>query len=183
MNGENINNAQEIAAAIAGITYGLYVVSSFDGQRHNGQIVNTVFQTTAAPPRIAASLNKKNLTHAYVEKSGLYSVSVLDQNAPMPFIGIFGFRSGHDSFKCEKVEYKNLGGCPAITEYALSIFTVRVEKSVDMGTHTLFIGEAIAAETLKAGVALTYDYYKTVKRGKTQKNATTYSPEVKQPGN
>ena len=182
MNGEEKDQAREITAAVSGITYGLYVVSSFDGKRHNGQLVNTVFQITASPVRIAASLNKNNLTHDYVAKSGLYSVSVLSQDAPMPFIGIFGFRSGHDGFKCEKVPYKLLGGCPAVTEHALAMFTVRVERTVDMGTHTLFIGEAIAGEKLKEGTPLTYDYYKNVKRGKTQKNATTYTPDAEKAG-
>lgn len=74
MTGESSLNVNEIAGATSKITYGLYIISSFDGERHNGQIVNTVFQATASHPRVAASLNKNNLTHAYVEKNGLYAV-------------------------------------------------------------------------------------------------------------
>ncbi|OGS56804.1 MAG: hypothetical protein A3J79_08590 [Elusimicrobia bacterium RIFOXYB2_FULL_62_6] len=165
---------KSICGAISKLSYGLYIVSASDGEKPNGQVVNTVFQLTASPARLAASLNKANLTHAIVEKSGLYSVSVLSQDAPMPFIGLFGFRSGRDLNKFEKTAFKTLGGCPAVTENALSIATVRVEKAVDIGTHTLFIGEVIAAETLKDGTPLTYEYYKAVKHGKTQKNATTF---------
>lgn len=165
--------------AISKLSYGLYIVSSFDGEKRNGQVVNTVFQLTASPPRIAASINKANLTHDYVAKSGLYTVSVLDQNAPMPFIGLFGFRSGRDIDKFGKTAHKTLAGCPAVTENALAVMTVKTEQSVDVGTHTLFIGRVIAAETLKDGAPLTYDYYKAVKHGKTQKNATTYQEEAK----
>ncbi|MBU2573849.1 MAG: flavin reductase family protein [Elusimicrobia bacterium] len=172
-----IGCAPEIYKAVSRLSYGLYIVSSFDGEKLNGQLVNTVFQLTASPPRLAASLNKANLTRAYVEKSGLYSVSVLAQDAPMPFLGLFGFRTGRDINKFEKTAFKTLAGCPAVTENALAIVTIRAAQAVDMGTHTLFIGEVIAAETLKDGVPLTYDHYKSVKHGKTQKNAATFMPE------
>lgn len=173
------NCGEEIYKAISKLSYGLYIVSSAEGERPNGQVVNTVFQTTACPPRIAVSLSKNNLTHACVAASGLYSVSVLAQDSPMPFIGLFGFRTGRDINKFEKTAFKTLAGCPAVTENALSITTVKVDKAVDMGTHTLFIGEVAAAETLKDGVPLTYEHYKTVKHGKTQKNAATFTPDIK----
>jgi ferric-chelate reductase [NAD(P)H] len=173
------NCGEETYKAISKFSYGLYIVSSGENGKPNGQIVNTAFQTTACPPRIAVSLSKNNLTHACVAGCGLYSVSVLAQDAPMPFIGLFGFRTGRDINKFEKTAFKTLAGCPAVTENALSITTVKVDKTVDMDTHTLFIGEVIAAEALKDGVPLTYDHYKTVKHGKTQKNATTFTPDVK----
>jgi len=173
------NCGEETYKALAKLSYGLCIVSSREDDKPNGQVVNTVFQTTACPPRIAVSLSKSNLTHACVTASGLYSVSVLAQDSPMPFIGLFGFRSGRDINKFEKTAFKNLAGCPAVTENVLSIMTVKVEKAVDMDTHTLFIGEVTAAETLKDGVPLTYDHYKTVKHGKTQKNATTFTSDSK----
>lgn len=168
------NCAPEIQRAIAGMSYGLYIVSAVNGGRHNGQLVNTVFQTAACPPMVAASINKSNLTHGFIEKCGLFSVSILSQDTPMPFIGLFGFRTGRDLDKFEKVGFKTLAGCPAVTDHALSIFTVKACQSVDMRTHTLFFGEVIAAEILKEGPALTYEYYKSVKKGKTHKNATTF---------
>lgn len=165
-----------IQRAIARISYGIYIVSSMNGERMNGQLVNTVFQTTACPPRLAASINKSNLTHDYIARHGAFSVSVLGQDTPMPFIGLFCFRSGRDLNKFEKTSYRMLAGCPAVTQNALAVFTVKAESSVDMGTHTLFLGRVLEAETLAAGPALTYEYYKSVRRGKTHKNATTYSP-------
>ncbi|MFX1562437.1 MAG: flavin reductase family protein, partial [Promethearchaeota archaeon] len=88
------------------ITYGLYVVSSKLGDKMNGQIVNTVFQVTSEPPCIAVSINKQNLTHEYIAKSGLFSVSILDEATPMTFIGLFGFKSGRDVDKLCDIEYQ-----------------------------------------------------------------------------
>lgn len=166
-----------IFKALGQLTYGLYVVSSRDGEKLNGQIVNSVFQITAAPPQIAISLHKNNLTHDYVSKSGVFSVSVLDQNAPMPFIGLFGFRCGRDTDKFKGLSLKVSDTCPMLAENALSVLACKVSSSVDVGTHTLFIGEVYDAQTLKEGTPLTYDYYRSVKKGKTQKNATTYKTE------
>ena len=142
----------------------------------NGQIVNSVFQVTAEPPKVAVSLHKNNLTHSYVEKSRVFSVSVLDQNAPMTCIGLFGFKCGRDVNKFDKISHKVSEGCPMVTENALSVFACKVVSSLDIGTHTLFIGEVYDAETLNEGTPLTYDYYRNSKKGKTQKNATTYTP-------
>ena len=163
-----------IDKVLSQLSYGLYIVSSRDGEKLNGQIVNSVFQVTAEPPKVAVSLHKSNLTHSYVEKSRVFSVSVLDQNAPMPFIGLFGFKCGRDVDKFNKISHKVSEGCPVLTENALSVFACKVISGLDIGTHTLFIGEVYDAETLKEGTPLTYNYYRNVKKGKTQKNATTY---------
>ncbi len=163
-----------INKALSQLSYGLYIVSSRDGGKFNGQIVNSVFQVTAEPPKIAISLHKSNLTHSYVKESGQFSVSVLDQNTPMAFIGLFGFRCGRDVNKFDNLSSKVSDSCPMLTENALSVFACKVVSSLDIGTHTLFIGAVYDAYTLKEGVPLTYDYYRNIKKGKTQKNATTY---------
>ncbi|MDT8273120.1 MAG: flavin reductase family protein, partial [Desulfomonilia bacterium] len=82
--------------ALWNITYGLYVVTSISDGKGNGQIVNTVFQVSATPPTIAVSINKNNLTHEYIEKSNRMAVSMLEEDTPMPFIGLFGFKSGRE---------------------------------------------------------------------------------------
>ncbi|MCX5786619.1 MAG: flavin reductase family protein [Elusimicrobia bacterium] len=165
--------------ALSKLSYGLYIVSSREGEKFNGQIVNSVFQVTAEPPKVAVSLHKNNLTHSYVEKSRVFSVSVLDQNAPMTCIGLFGFKCGREIDKFAKISHKVSDGCPMVTENALSVFACKVVSSLDIGTHTLFIGEVYDAETLKDGTPLTYDYYRNAKKGKTQKNATTYTAPPK----
>ena len=168
-----------INKALSQISYGLYIVSAADGEKLNGQIANSVFQVTAEPPRIAISLHKNNLTHSYVEKSGMFSVSVLDQNTPMTFIGLFGFRCGRDINKFKGLSHDLRAGCPVVNENALSVFACRVTSRLEVGTHTLFIGEVYDAQTLKEGTPLTYSYYHEVKKGRTQKNATTYKADTK----
>lgn len=164
------------------LSYGLYVVASRDGDRLNGQIANTVFQVTAEPPRIAVSISKENLTHEYISRSGIFSVSVLDVNTPMTFIGLFGFKSGRDVEKLSDVEYELGGaGCPVVTENALAVLEVRVIDRVDVGTHTVFTGEVVSARVLREGEPLTYADYHRIKKGKAPKNAPTYRGEGEKP--
>jgi flavin reductase (DIM6/NTAB) family NADH-FMN oxidoreductase RutF len=157
------------------ITYGLYVVSSRLGDKMNGQIVNTVFQVTSEPPCIGVSINKQNLTHEYISKSGIFSVSILDESTPMTFIGLFGFKSGRDVDKlCDVTYQKGIDDCPIVTEHALGILEVKVINKLDVGTHTLFIGKVINGKVLREGVPMTYAFYHQVKRGKAPKTAPTY---------
>ncbi len=95
------------------ISYGLYVVSSRRGDKLNGQIANTVFQVTSEPPTIAVSINKQNLTHKFIEESKVFAVSILSKEAPMQFIGHFGFKSGRDIDKFKNIDYKvGVSGAP-----------------------------------------------------------------------
>jgi len=159
------------------LSYGLYIVAAKFGNQINGQIVNTVFQITAFPPRVAVSINKENLTHELIAKSGMFSVSILQQSTPLPFIGRFGFRSGREMDKLSDVKYlKGIGDCPIIVDNALAYIEVKVINQVDVDTHTIFIGEVRAAKILQEGTPLTYAYYHQVKGGKTSKRAATYIP-------
>lgn len=155
-------------------SYGLYLVTAAAGGRRGGQIANAVMQVSAAPPMVAVCLNKNNLTHALVAESGRFGVSVLEQETPLPFIGLFGFKSGRDVDKLSQVNFKMVhGACPVVTDYALAVLTVAVRTTQDVGTHTLFVGEVETAEVLRAGEPLTYAYYRTVKRGTTPSAAPT----------
>jgi len=167
--------------ALWGLSYGLYVVASHDGDRLNGQIANTVFQVTAEPPQIAVSISKDNLTHGYIQKSGVFSVSVLEVSTPMIFIGLFGFKSGRDVEKLSRIAYeKGVTGCPCVTENALSVLEAKVIETVDVGTHTLFVGEVVGARILREGEPLTYADYHRVKKGKAPKNAPTYRGDTEE---
>lgn len=160
------------------VSYGLYVVTSHFNNKLNGQIANTVFQVTAEPPRIAVSINKNNLTHEYISNSGVFAASVLDESAPLSFIGLFGFKSGRDIDKFSEITFdKGITGCPLVTEYSLSVFEAKVIKQIDAGTHTIFIGDVLAAKVLKEGRPLTYAYYQEIKKGKSPKSAPTYHVE------
>ena len=161
-------NAELDRRALRDLSYGLYIVTSSDGEKLNGQIVNTVIQVTSDPPRVAVIINKKNLTHDLITKSKVFGVSVLDQSAPMTFFGPFGFRSGRDIDKLEKVTFKEgVTGCPLITQHALSLIEARVFDQIDLGTHTIFIGDAVNSEVLKQGRPLTYHYYHEELKGKS----------------
>lgn len=157
------------------ISYGLYIVSSVSGEKSNGQIVNSVIQVSADPPSIAVSINKNNLTHAYIEESKVLAVSVLEEETPMSLIGLFGFKSGRDVDKMSKVTCRNgETGCPAVIDNAISSFDGKVVGAVDCGTHTIFVAEVMGAQVLKDGTPLTYAYYQNVMKGKASKNAPTY---------
>ena len=157
------------------LSYGLYLVASMDKDRFNGQVINTLIQVTSEPPRVAVIINKKNFTHELILKSKIFSASILEESTPMTFLGPFGFRSGRDISKLEKVAFrKGITGCPLITEHALSVLEAKVTDQVDLGTHTVFIGDVVSSEVLKEGTPITYQYYHEVLKGKSPPNAPTY---------
>lgn len=149
------------------LSYGLYIVSSFSDGRLNAQIANTVFQITSDPIMFAVCINKKNLTHEYIEKSKLIGVSVLSTEAPMDQIKRFGFKSGRDFNKFEGISYKlTESGIPIVLDNAASYFELQVEKEIDVSTHTMFICKVLNAELLENKDQMTYQYYQDVKSGK-----------------
>lgn len=163
--------------ALKDLSYGLYLVTSRDGERLNGQVVNTVIQVTSEPTRVAVIINKKNLTHEFIIKSGVFGVSVLEEDTPMTFLGPFGFRSGRDIDKLAQLTYKRgVTGCPLVTEHALSLLEAGVIQTIDLGSHTIFIGNTLFAEVLKEGRPLTYRYYHEVLKGKSPPAAPTFTP-------
>ena len=156
-------------------TYGLYVIGSRKGDRFNGQIANTVFQVTSDPPTIAVSINKQNLTHEFISASKVFTASILSQDTPLSFIGHFGFKSGREVDKLKDVNYK-LGEAkaPIVLDHSVAYLEAKVINQVDVGTHTIFVGELIGADVLNEGEPMTYAYYHQVKRGTTPKTAPSY---------
>lgn len=164
--------------ALHRITYGLYIVTSQKGDRFNGQIANTVFQISNAPPTIAVSINKQNLTHEFIKESGIFAVSVLSQEAPLSLVGHFGFKSGREVDKLAGIESKPTpAGLPYVTDSTLAWMEAKLSAEADAGTHTIFIGQLTGAEVLKEGLPLTYAFYQQVKRGTVPKTAPTYTPK------
>ncbi|MDD5455819.1 MAG: rubredoxin [Candidatus Margulisbacteria bacterium] len=163
------------------ISYGMYIVSSQKEGRYNAQIANVVFQVTSEPIQLALCINKKNLTHEYIESSGMFGISILEEAADMPFIGHFGFRSGREMDKFEKVnKLITANNVPLVTDFAISVLEGKVLKQIDAASHTLFMGEIVFSRKLKSARSMTYAYYHEIKKGKTAVNAPTYiSPETK----
>jgi len=164
------------------ISYGLYVISSEANGRKNGYVANTAFQVTAEPPQIAIACNKDNFTTHLIEQSGLFSISVLEEQASSELIGLFGYKSGKDLEKFESVKHiKGKTGVPILTQDSIAWFECRLINQFDVGTHILFIGEIINNDLLsEQKEPLTYAFYRNVKKGKAPKNAPTYiKPEEK----
>ncbi len=161
--------------ALHKLSYGLYIVSSIKGDKLNGQIANTVFQVTSEPPTIGVSINRRNLTHEFIAESRVFTVSVLGQETPLSFIGNFGFKSGRETDKLKGINYKTgETKAPIILDNTIAFMEAKVINKLDIGTHTLFIGEIINADMFNEKEPMTYAYYYEVKRGTTPKTAPSY---------
>jgi flavin reductase (DIM6/NTAB) family NADH-FMN oxidoreductase RutF/rubredoxin len=167
--------------ALRSLSYGLYVVASQKQGKLNAQIANTVVQVTSEPPTIAVCINKQNLTHEFITESKVFVASILSQDTPLSFIGHFGFKSGREVDKFKDVNYK-LGEAkaPIVLDHSLAYLEAKVINQVDVGTHTIFIGELVGADVLREGEPMTYAYYHQVKRGTTPKTAPSYIEERKE---
>lgn len=161
--------------ALYKITYGLYVVSAeAEGQR-SGCVVNTLQQVTAEPVRLAVTVNKENLTCQLMEKAGRFTAVALDQRTDMMLVGRFGFRTGKDFDKFEGISSaKDQAGMPYPLEAVCAHYSCKVEQTVDLGTHLMFVGVAEESEILSEEEPLTYSYYRNVIKGKTPKTAPSY---------
>jgi len=167
--------------ALHKISYGLYVVTSGKENKCNGQIANTLFQITSQPETIAVSINKNNYTHSLIKATNLFAVSVLSKDAPLKFIGSFGFRCGRDADKFEGIKFKiGKTGTRIVLDYTIAYLEAEVIKEVDAGTHTLFIGKIVDAQVLSEDDPMTYAFYHEIKRGITPRSAPTYSTSERQ---
>jgi flavin reductase (DIM6/NTAB) family NADH-FMN oxidoreductase RutF/rubredoxin len=165
-------------AALHKITYGLYIITAGQNGKFNGQIANSLFQVTSNPATIAVSINKENYTHELITASCKFAVSVLSQDAPMTFIGLFGFKSGRAVDKLKDVKTKTgVTGIPIVLDHSLSFIEAEVQGELNCGTHTIFFGKILEADIIGEGEPLTYAYYQSVKGGKSSKNAPTYTQE------
>jgi len=162
-------------AALHKITYGLYIVTAGHNGKFSGQIANSLFQVTSNPATIAVSVNKENYTHELITASRIFTVSVLSQDAPMTFIGLFGFKSGRAVDKLKEVKTKTgVTSVPIVLDYSLCFIEAEVQGELSCGTHTIFFGKIVEADIIGEGEPLTYAYYQSVKGGKSSKNAPTY---------
>ncbi|MBE5934627.1 MAG: hypothetical protein E7262_02400 [Lachnospiraceae bacterium] len=146
--------------ALNKIGYGLYVVTSNDGNRDNGLIVNTVSQITDSPKRVMVAINKANYSHDVIKKSGIMNVNCLTIETPFSVFEKFGFQSGRDvdKFAGEEV-VRTENGLAYLKEYANAVISLKVEQYVDVETHGMFICQVVDAKVLSEKESVTYDYY------------------------
>ena len=161
--------------ALHAISYGLYVVAARGDEKINGQIANTVFQITSKPPTLAVSINKENYTHEFIKQNRSFTVNVLDKETGMVFIGRFGFKCGRDIEKFDGLRHRLTPfGNPILEEHSIAFLEVKVDREIDMGTHTIFLGQVVDGDIISDGEPMTYAYYHRVKKGKAPKAAPTY---------
>ena len=147
-------------AALFNIGYGLYVVTSNDGKKDNGLIVNTVTQVTNTPNRIAVTINKENYSHHIIKQTGVMNVNCLSVDAPFKVFEAFGFVSGRkvDKFaNCEPLRSDN--GLVFLPRYINSFMSLKVESYVDLDTHGMFICSVTESRVLSDRETMTYTYY------------------------
>ncbi len=146
--------------ALFKIGYGLYVVTSNDGKKDNGLIVNTVTQVTNSPNRVAVCINKQNYSHHTIKNTGVMNVNCLSVEAPFSVFENFGFQSGRnvDKFaKCEPLRSDN--GLVFLPKYINSFMSLKVEDYVDLDTHGMFICTVTEARVISDKETMTYTYY------------------------
>ena len=147
--------------ALFSIGYGLYVVTSNDGKKDNGLIVNTVVQLTDNPFRVMVSINKDNYSHHVIKQTGIMNVNCLNIETPFKVFQQFGFQSGRniDKFKNEKEVLRSDNGLVFLSRYINAFFSLKVEDYKDLGTHGMFICSVSEARVINNVDTMTYTYY------------------------
>ena len=155
--------------ALFKIGYGLYVVTSNDGKKDNGLIVNTVTQVTDTPNRVAVTINKQNYFHHVIKQTGIMNVNCLSTAAPFKVFETFGFQSGRtvDKFAdCTPLRSDN--GLVFLPRYINAFMSLKVEQYVDFGTHGMFICSITEARVISNAETMTYTYYQNNVKPKPQ---------------
>ena len=151
------------------LSYGLFVLTTKDGEKQNGCIVNTVSMITDKPTRITVFVNKANYTQELIKKTGVFNVSVLTESAPFDIFKQFGFVSGREKDKFAGKEYpKAENGVYYIAEHTNALLCAKVIDAYDYDTHTLFVAEVSEAKTLSDEKSATYEYYQNHIKPKPQ---------------
>ena len=157
--------------ALFRIGYGLYVVTSNDGKKDNGLIVNTVSQVTDAPNRVAVTINKANYSHHVIRQTGIMNVNCLSVDAPFQVFETFGFQSGRtvDKFAaCEKAPSRSGNGLIFLSRYINAFMSLKVENYIDLDTHGMFICSVEEARVMSDRETMTYAYYQSNVKPKPQ---------------
>ena len=147
--------------AMFSLSYGLFVLTARDGAKDNGCIINTVTQLTDTPKRISIAVNKANLTHDMIQKTGMFNVSVLSNDAPFAIFQHYGFQSGRDVDKFAGVQgmARATNGVYYLPYCTNAFISARVTQTIEFETHTLFIADVTEARQLSDVPSMTYAYY------------------------
>ena len=162
------------------LSYGLFVVTAREWGKDNGCIINTAIQAASTPNQISICVNKDNLTHDMIMNTGVFTISVISKEATFDLFKHFGFQSGKTVDK-----FANYTNCKRgentlyyITEGTNAYISVKVTKTQDLGSHTMFIGEITDMEVLSDAPSATYEYYMNEIKPKPQAVGTTESGQT-----
>ena len=148
--------------ALFNIGYGLYVVTSNDGKKDNGLIVNTVSQVTNTPNRIAVTINKANYSHHVIKQTGIMNLNCLSTDAPFHVFENFGFQSGRTADKFAGWEpLRSDNGLVFLPKYINSFMSLKVEQYIDLDTHGMFICSITESRVMSSLETMTYNYYQS----------------------
>lgn len=140
------------------LSYGLFVLSAREGEKDNGCIINTAMQVTDNPKQLAVAVNKSNYTHDMIVNTQKFNLSVLTERVPFSVFEQFGFQSGRETEKFSE-PVRTANGIAYYADHTNAVFSCKVAKTVDCGTHTLFIAEVEDALVLNDDLSVTYAYY------------------------
>ena len=175
----SIENDKEVfmnKKVLRSLSYGVYVISTLDGERHTGCIANSAMQITSSPASIAVSINHDNYTNSCIEKCGRFAISILSESSDPGLIGTFGFHSGKDTDKFSDVKHHVIDGI-AVPDDSCGYIVCKVTGKLETSTHTIFLGEMTEGDVLSENAPMTYAYYHNVVKAKSPKDAPTYLPE------
>ena len=159
------------------LSYGVYVITTMDGDRPTGCTANSAMQITSSPASIAISINHDNYTNGCIKESKKFCINILSTDSDPSLIGGFGFRSGRDTDKFEGIEYDMVEGVPVL-KGTCGYIVCEVIDNMETSSHTVFLGNVIEGDVKNEGtIPMTYAYYHGVIKGKSPKNAPTYLPE------
>ena len=157
------------------LSYGLFVLTAKEGEKDNGCIINTAIQAASTPNQMSICVNKANYTHDMIMRTGAFTVSVISQKAGFEMFKHFGFQTGREVNKFADYPFCTRGanGIYYVTEGTNAYISVKVDKTEDLGSHTMFIGEITDMEVLSGDASATYEYYMNYIKPKPQEVGKT----------
>ena len=156
-------------SALFNIGYGLYVITSNDGKKDNGLIVNTVCQVTNTPNRIAVTINKENYSHHVIQQTGKMNLNCLSVDAPFSVFENFGFKSGRVADKFNDIEIlRSDNGLAFLPKYINSFMSLKVDEYIALDTHGMFICSITESRVITNAETMTYTYYQDNVKPKPQ---------------
>ena len=166
------------ATALYKFQSGLYVVSAATADDYGACVINTGLQLTSTPLQVMVAVNKQNHTQGVIQKAGHFALCPITQEADMPYIGRFGFRTSTAFAKFDGIEKREtILGDPYTPTASACVLACEVVQTLDVGTHVIFVGEVKDAEVLSDATPMTYAYYHSTLKGKTPPKASSYVAE------